>query len=259
MPKQLHLGGCLCGDVRYRVSGPATNLCLCHCASCRRASGAPSVAWGTFERRHFEVTRGHLAEHNSSAEVLRGFCATCGSALTYRHSGRDEDIDVTLATLDDAAAFAPQAHIWVQDKLPWVTIDDGLPQYASVNDGTKEPRIRALRPGYRTITPRIVAEDAAGLVTFIQQVFGASGDYDADHPTQLQIGDSSLLVSGDTEREAIAGFIYVYLEDVDASYQRALQAGARSIEPPRMVPYGDYRYMIQDRWGNTWQVARFAR
>ena len=52
--------------------------------------------------------------------------------MTYRHEARASDIDVTLATLDDAAAFRPEMHIWVQDKLPWVAIADGLPQYEKV-------------------------------------------------------------------------------------------------------------------------------
>lgn len=122
-------GGCLCGALRYRVSGAPTNRCYCHCTSCRRASGAPFVAWATFARSAFQLAQGTLSTVRSSDKVARGFCAACGTSLTYAHDERSAEIDVTLATLDDASAVAPEYHIWVWDKLPWVTIGDGLPQY----------------------------------------------------------------------------------------------------------------------------------
>jgi hypothetical protein len=89
------------------------------------------VAWGTFGRNAFRVTRGQLSEHRSSAPVLRGFCAACGGALTYQHDARPTEIDVTLASLDAPAGLAPRMHVWVADKLPWLVISDGLPQFAN--------------------------------------------------------------------------------------------------------------------------------
>jgi hypothetical protein len=133
MSEERYTGGCLCGAVRYETSGPATNLCYCHCRSCRRAAGAPLVAWGTFARSGLRVTRGTLAEYRSSPNVWRGYCAACGGSLTYRHAARADEIDVTLASLDEAAGLAPRMHVWVGEKLPWVHIDDGLPQLI---DGT---------------------------------------------------------------------------------------------------------------------------
>ena len=127
-----YFGGCFCRGVRYSVRGGASDLCFCHCNSCRRATGAIMVAWGTFAAKEFVVTSGSLAEIVSSPGVTRGHCAACGSSMTYRHEARGSDIDVTLATLDDAAAFHPEMHIWVQDKLPWVAIADGLPQHETV-------------------------------------------------------------------------------------------------------------------------------
>jgi hypothetical protein len=70
-----------------------------------------------------------MAELNSSPKVRRGFCARCGSCLTYSHEARPAEIDVTLASLDEAAQLAPRMHVWVADKLPWVRIEDGLPQF----------------------------------------------------------------------------------------------------------------------------------
>jgi uncharacterized glyoxalase superfamily protein PhnB len=50
-------------------------------------------------------------------------------------------------------------------------------------------------------------------------------------------------------------FLYLYVEDADATYRRAVQAGAQSLEEPSDMPYGDRRGMVQDRWGNVWQIA----
>ncbi|MBV8342760.1 MAG: GFA family protein [Gammaproteobacteria bacterium] len=122
-------GGCLCGNVRYQASGAARHLCYCHCTSCRRAAGAPVVSWATFASEHFRVTKGTLSEFRSSPQVLRGFCAACGSSLTWRSERQPAEIDVALATLDDAAHVVPQMHVWVSDKLPWTAITDGLPQF----------------------------------------------------------------------------------------------------------------------------------
>jgi hypothetical protein len=123
-------GGCLCGAVRFRATGEPRYLCYCHCESCRRAAGATSVPWATFARERFELTGPALVEYRSSAQVLRGFCGTCGSSLTYRNEARADEVDVILAALDEPALLAPAAHVWVADKLTWVRIEDDLPQHA---------------------------------------------------------------------------------------------------------------------------------
>jgi hypothetical protein len=130
-----YLGGCFCGLVRYHGKGPVTNLCFCHCDTCRRIAGATPVAWGTFLVQRFSVVNGQLAESRSSAKVTRGFCANCGTSLTYRHDDRPAEIDVTLVSLDEPTLLAPEDHIWVQDKLPWIDIADGRPQYAKFRTG----------------------------------------------------------------------------------------------------------------------------
>lgn len=127
---EIFRGGCLCGAVRYEAHGPATNLCFCHCESCRRAAGSPGVPWATFQSSSFRLTKGALTEYQSSAQALRGFCAHCGTSLTYRNQARTAEIDVTPASLDDPERLAPQAHIWMQDRLSWETPGDSLPRFA---------------------------------------------------------------------------------------------------------------------------------
>ena len=127
---QIHYqGACFCNSVRYRISGAASSVCVCHCQSCRRATGAPFVAWLTCAVTDFSLTVGELSRYHSSPKVTRGFCDKCGTTLTYAHDGRALEIDVSLTTLDEATAPEPTRHIWIKDKLSWVVLNDGLPQY----------------------------------------------------------------------------------------------------------------------------------
>src|SRR5262245_34160244 len=109
--------------------------------------------------------------------------------------------------------------------------------------------------GWHSVTPRIVVEDAAGLVEFLREAFGASGELRDDAPAILRIGDSIVMISGAGPRAATPAFLYLYVDDADAAYARALRAGARSLEEPGDMPYGDRRAMVQDHWGNVWQLA----
>jgi uncharacterized glyoxalase superfamily protein PhnB len=111
--------------------------------------------------------------------------------------------------------------------------------------------------GWHTVTPRIVARDAERLIEFLKQVFGATGDYRPDRPSVMTIGDSMVMVSEAGIRNPMPAFLYVYVDDTDETYRRAVQAGARPVEEPSNVPYGDRRGMVEDAWGNTWQIATY--
>ena len=111
--------------------------------------------------------------------------------------------------------------------------------------------------GCHTVTPRIVVHNAEQMVAFIKRVFGATGEYRIDSPSIVQIGDSVLMVSEAGIRNATPSFLYVYVEDTDATFRRALDAGALSREQPSDMPYGDRRGMVEDPWGNTWQIATY--
>ncbi len=109
--------------------------------------------------------------------------------------------------------------------------------------------------GWRSVTPRLVARDPARLVRFLKDAFGASGEFKSDMPSQMRIGDSMVMVSGAGPREVTSSFLYLYVEDADTVYRRALEAGAKSIEEPADMPYGDRRAMIEDPGSNVWQIA----
>lgn len=110
--------------------------------------------------------------------------------------------------------------------------------------------------GWPQVVPRIVTADAEGLVQFVKQVFDADGEYLPDRPSTLRIGDSLLMISdGGGAREFLHAFLYVYVPDVDQSYQRATRLGVTVVEEPVITPYGDRRATIRDRWNNLWQIA----
>jgi len=109
--------------------------------------------------------------------------------------------------------------------------------------------------GWPTVIPRIIVRGAKNLVEFVKQVFGATGEYHPQAPAELRLGDSIIMISETGVRDTVPACLYVYVENADATWQRAIDAGAHSIEAPLDTPYGDRRGMVQDPWGNTWQIA----
>jgi hypothetical protein len=121
-------GGCLCGAVRYRVPLPFQGVIAhCHCTMCRRSSGAAAQTWLTVRTQDFVLTRGACRIYQSSEHGQRGFCAACGSQLTFHSSKQPDVIDVTIGSLDTPERFAPALHIWTETRLPWLRLDEHLP------------------------------------------------------------------------------------------------------------------------------------
>lgn len=122
-------GGCLCGAVRYRVTGRPVLVYHCHCSMCRRASGASFVTNMLVAAEHFQLVVGveRLASFESSTGKLRHFCNGCGSPIFSRAQRTLHLVSVRCGTLDLSADVEPEVHAFVQDKAPWVSIRDGLP------------------------------------------------------------------------------------------------------------------------------------
>jgi hypothetical protein len=129
MTEKINEGGCLCGSIRYRATSDPVATSLCHCRSCRRASGAPSVAWAVFRSSDFAFVTGEPASFHSSPGVLRTFCRNCGTPLTYQRESDTGKIDITTATLDDPDQFAPACEIWTGEKLEWEALNAALPNH----------------------------------------------------------------------------------------------------------------------------------
>ena len=122
-----HEGGCLCGAVRFACEGEPINVRICHCRNCQKAMGSPFYARALYDQRAIKVT-GDTGRYPSSERIDRVFCKNCGTRLfSWRRNGTAAG--VALATFDDRNALTPTEHIWVSEKIAWVRIDDGLPQY----------------------------------------------------------------------------------------------------------------------------------
>jgi hypothetical protein len=122
-------GGCRCGAIRYRLAGVPTWSTICHCRGCRKAIGAPSVGWLTFDRGNFTLLQGVLGRFVSSPGVVRTFCTACGASLTYATESRPGDIDVTTMSLDDETLFPPTCEVWVSHKVSWEATDPARKHY----------------------------------------------------------------------------------------------------------------------------------
>ena len=107
---------------------------FCHCASCRRSSGAVALPWVTVVADSLQISGDAMRWYASSPAVLRGFCAHCGTPIAYRHHDRHDEVDLTLGSLEDAAAYAPLDHIWMEDALPWDQPADGRQCFARRRD-----------------------------------------------------------------------------------------------------------------------------
>lgn len=121
-------GGCMCGAVRYRLTGPFSYSAHCHCRSCQRSVGAGITTYTGIPLDRFQVIAGTLSVYDSSPGVQRGFCNRCGTSLTYSGEGWD-DMAVHSATLDDPSVVHPTSNVYLAERQPWIAIDDRLKNY----------------------------------------------------------------------------------------------------------------------------------
>jgi hypothetical protein len=128
-------GGCACGAVRYAMTGDPVVVALCHCNSCRRSAGAPVMAWAMYPRESFALLRGERALRASSPGASRGFCARCGTQLSWEGDALPGMIDMTVGSFDDPSSLAPAFHIWDSVRIPWLKTADSLPRHAEFPPG----------------------------------------------------------------------------------------------------------------------------
>ncbi|MGH8336146.1 MAG: GFA family protein [Gammaproteobacteria bacterium] len=126
---QINQGGCLCSTIRFRISGEPAFSSICHCATCRRAGGAPTVAWLTFDRAQVEFLSGSPRVYRSSQGVVRQFCGTCGSQLSYESAASSTTIDITTASMDNPNLFPPTLEVWLEHRVSWGTGDESRTLY----------------------------------------------------------------------------------------------------------------------------------
>ena len=127
-------GGCLCGAIRYEISGRPKLAISCHCRDCQYVSGgAPAHAMILLEK-DVTITKGTPREHwTTSAKgnrIARLFCETCGTPLFAKNAQHPEYFPVKIGSLDDPSTFHVQANIWVNAAQPWHHVDAAVPRFA---------------------------------------------------------------------------------------------------------------------------------
>jgi PhnB protein len=122
--------------------------------------------------------------------------------------------------------------------------------------------VKAIPDGYQAVIPYLIVDGAERLIEFLKLVFEAkelvrmAGPDGKIGHTEVRIGDCVVMLSdARDEWKPMPAMIYVYTEDVDAAYQRALQAGATSVREPQDQFYGDRSGAVSDPWGNQWWIG----
>jgi PhnB protein len=121
---------------------------------------------------------------------------------------------------------------------------------------------KSIPEGYHSITPSFCVDGAQKFISFIKEVFDAQERFKMEGPggkimhAELSIGDSTVMVGEAMPQwPAKSNSLYVYVDDVDATYERALKAGATSVRAPENAFYGDRNSSVQDSFGNLWGIA----
>lgn len=127
----MYQGGCLCGAIRFEISGGIRNIVHCHCSQCRKAQGSAFATNGIVHIGDFRLVSGEdaLQGYECTPGKTRFFCKTCGSPIMSRRSADPEHLRIRLGTVESEIEERPAAHIFVTSRANWEEITGDLPQY----------------------------------------------------------------------------------------------------------------------------------
>ncbi len=133
---ETHTGSCLCGSVRFRITGVLREVVACHCTQCRKQSGHYYAATNAADENLNIEDDGSLAWYQSSNDAKRGFCSACGSALFWKLDS-DPFTSVLAGSFDKPTGLKLSRHIFVSDKGDYYEIGDGLPQHEKTSSSIR--------------------------------------------------------------------------------------------------------------------------
>jgi hypothetical protein len=126
---EMMTGGCACGRVRYTAAVADDDAYLCHCRMCQKASGGVSIAFKNLPKDAVRWER-EPDYFRSSPIARRGYCAACGTSLSFDYSDSDK-MDLTVGSFDDPARFVPKHHFGSEGlHCAWINTE-GLPEHRS--------------------------------------------------------------------------------------------------------------------------------
>ncbi len=122
-------GHCLCRAIAYEFTGKPIWTAHCHCDTCRRATSSAFATYVGVKLDQFSYLKGEPAIYNSSPDVQRFFCGTCGSPLAVLGKRWPGEVHLYAGSLVNAAGIEPGGHVNTAEQLPWAEIHDELPRF----------------------------------------------------------------------------------------------------------------------------------
>lgn len=129
-------GSCLCGRVRYEVTGPLRDVLACHCNQCRKSSGHFVAATSAMRSDVHLLSEETLNWFRSSDFASRAFCSICGSNMFWQRDGA-ENVAIMAGTLDGPTGLRISAHVFCESAGDYYRLDDGIPRHDRM--GTDNP------------------------------------------------------------------------------------------------------------------------
>lgn len=127
----MYQGGCLCGAIRFEITGEIHHIVYCHCSQCRKAQGSAFATNGIVATDDIRLLSGEdrLTGYESSPGQIKYFCRHCGSPIMSKTRENPDQVRIRLGVVESDIAERPEAHIFASSKANWETIGNGLPQY----------------------------------------------------------------------------------------------------------------------------------
>ena len=123
-------GGCLCGQVRYEISGDPLAVIICHCVNCQKQSGS-TFSFNLIGQSDQISLQGNVSTYedtnDSGDPVNRNFCGNCGSPIYSEILTQGNLIALKIGTLDDTRDLEPQSQVWCISKQNWLSLNPDLP------------------------------------------------------------------------------------------------------------------------------------
>ncbi|EGQ9976286.1 GFA family protein [Vibrio vulnificus] len=124
----MNLGGCLCGQIKYRIDGDIGDVVHCHCKTCQKAHSAAFSSVAAVADSNFNLVSGTLKNYESSKGKFRYFCGDCGSQIYAKRNGTQHMV-LRMGSLDSVPNVKESSHIWLSQKASWYEVTSDLPQH----------------------------------------------------------------------------------------------------------------------------------
>ncbi len=141
MSQEIHTGGCQCGAIRFRVEGPLGDASVCHCRMCQKAFGSFYAPLVSLRDATLVWTRGEPKKFQSSNAAARGFCANCGTPLTYE---APDGVAIAIGAFDVPANIVPKIQWGVEAELSYTRDIPHLPRHRTLEDPNAAPFLQSL-------------------------------------------------------------------------------------------------------------------